>query len=276
MRKDRIGPWDVSSLTHWPCASTVRVGKVKSLINRCAPIVGIILAGLAGAFFLWFALSLFAFMGFLLPAPLPVLLLSSPPIFDNFFGWLGAIGLAGIGLAIAGAVDRTARKVFPILSSIWFGIAALSMCAWSIFIVGPPRMLPDVLLLYAVYGFLFGLVGLVFAAVCRWVLERKPQSIGVRVFSYASLFFYLVLTAVYAWLASHPFPPFDALAWYLGGRLSRPSVHLATWALLMAKLVDAFVLFGIVFCIGASITFLRCMRAARGSARGDMSAAGES
>ena len=214
-----------------------------SVINRCAPIVGIILAGLAGAFFLWFALSLFAFMGFLLPAPLPVLLLSSPPIFDNFFGWLGAIGLAGIGLAIAGAVDRTARKVFPILSSIWFGIAALSMCAWSIFIVGPPRMLPDVLLLYAVYGFLFGLVGLVFAAVCRWVLERKPQSIGVRVFSYASLFFYLILTAAYAWFASHPFPPFDALAWYLGGRLSRPSVHLATWALLMAQFVDAFILF---------------------------------
>ena len=221
-----------------------------SVINRYAPIVGIILAGLAGAFFLWFALSLFAFMGFLLPAPLPVLLLSSPPIFDNFFGWLGAIGLAGIGLAIAGAVDRTARKVFPILSSIWFGIAALSMCAWSIFIVGPPRMLPDVLLLYAVYGFLFGLVGLVFAAVCRWVLERKPQSIGVRVFSYTSLFLYLVLTAAYAWFASHPFLPFSVLgnSW-------------ATWQVSMDRLVDAFILCGIVFCIGASITFLRRYRA---------------
>jgi len=214
-----------------------------SVINRCAPILAIFAIILVSAGYLWFAISLIAFMGFLLPAPLPVLLLSSPLIFNNIFGWLGAIGFVGIGLVIAGAVGKTARKVSPVLSSIWFVIAALSMCAWSIFIVGPPRMLPDVLLLYAVYGFLFGLVGLVFAAVCRWVLERKPQSIGVRVFSYASLFFYVVLTAVYAWLASHPFPPFDALAWYLGGRLSRPSVHLATWALLMAQFVDAFILF---------------------------------
>jgi hypothetical protein len=191
-----------------------------SVINRSAPIVAIIL-GSAG--FLWFALSLLAFVGFLLPA----WLLSSPPIFDNAFAWLGAIGFVGIGLGIAGAVRKTARKVFPVLSSIWFVIAALSMCAWSIFLVGQPKMLADISvfvdqtdantkmarlsLLYAVYGFLFGLVGLVFAAVCRWVLERKPQGIGVRVFGYASLFLYLVLTAAYAWLASHPFLPFDAL-----------------------------------------------------------------
>jgi hypothetical protein len=230
--------------------------------NRCALVLGIILGS---AFFLRFALSAIAFMGFLLPAPLPVLLFSSPPIFDNIFGWLGAIGLVGIGLGIAGAIDKTAQKVFPVLSSIWFGIAALSMCAWSIFIVGSPKMLPGVLLIYAVYGFLFGLVGLVFAAVCRWVLERKPKSIGVRVFSYASFFFYLVLIAAHAWLASHPFPPFDVLAWFIS-RPFPPSVHLVTWGLLMAKLVDAFVLFGIVFCIGASITLLRRMRAASGPA----------
>ena len=163
-----------------------------SVINKCAPILAIFAIILVSAGYLWFAISLIAFMGFLLPAPLPVLLLSSPLIFNNIFGWLGAIGFVGIGLVIAGAVGKTARKVSPVLSSIWFGIAALSMCAWSVFIVGPPKMLPDVLLLYAVFGFLFGLVGLVFAAVCRWVLERKPQSIGVRVFSYASLFFYLI------------------------------------------------------------------------------------
>ena len=240
-----------------------------SVINRCAPIIGIILAGVAFLWVLWLLIAP-------LSLPLSIWLLSSPPIFGNAVAWLGAIAFVGISLGIAGAVRKTAGKAFPVLSSIWFVIAALSMCAWSIFIVGPPSMLPDVLLLYAVYGFLFGLVGLVFAAVCRWVLERKPQSIGVRVFSCASLFFYLVLTAVYAWLASHPFPPFDALAWYLDGRLSRPSVHLATWALLMAQFVDAFILFGIVFCIGASITFLRRMGAASGPARGNMSAAGGS
>jgi hypothetical protein len=227
---------------------------------------------LAGAFFLWFALSLFTFMGsFLLN-----LWLSSSPIFGNAFAWLGAFAFVGIGLGIAGAEGKTAGKVFPALSSIWFVIAALSMCAWSIFLVGPPKTLADISvfvdqtaadtkmvrlsLLYAVYGFLFGLIGLVFAAVCRWVLERKPQSIGVRVFSYVSLFLYLVPTAAYAWFASHPFLPFDVLG------ASPPSGRWATWELLMARIVDAFILFGIVFCIGASITFLRRIRAASGPA----------
>jgi hypothetical protein len=186
--------------------------------------------------------------------PLPVVLLSSPPIFDNIFGWLGAIGLVGIGLAIAGRrLDKAAGKVSPVLSSIWFGIAALSMCAWSVIVVGRSKMLPDVMLVYALYGFLFGLVGLVFAAACRWVLERKPQSTAVRVFSYATFFSYLVLIAAHAWLAFSP-----SLA-----PLKNPDL---TWVILMHKLVDAFVLFGIVFCIGASITFLRRMRAASGPA----------
>ena len=188
--------------------------------------------------------------------PLPVSLLDSPPIFDNVFGWLGAIGLVGIGLAIAGRrLDKTAGKVSPVLSSIWFGIAALSMCAWSVFVVDGPIMLPDVYAVYAVYGFLFGLVGLVFAAVCRWVLERKPQSIGVRVFSYASFLSYLVLIVAHAWLAFSPF---------LAPLQKNPDL---TWVVLMHKLVNAFVLFAIVFCIGASITFLmRRMRAASGPA----------
>ena len=76
--------------------------------------------------------------------PLAVVLLSSPRIFDNIFGWLGAIGLVGIGLAIAGRrLDKAAGKVSPVLSSIWFGIAALSMCAWSVIVVGRSKMLPD-------------------------------------------------------------------------------------------------------------------------------------
>ena len=236
-----------------------------SVINRYAPIVGIILAGVGiiwvGGITLWFAISLIAFMGDLLP----IWLLSGPPIFGNDFVWLGALALIGIGLGIAGE-GNTAGKIFPVLTSIWFVIAALSMCAWSIFLAGPPKALADIevfvdqldantkmvrlSLLYAVYGFLFGLVGLVFAAVCRWVLERKPQSIGVRVFSYTSLFLYLVLTAAYAWFASHPFLPFSVLgnSW-------------ATWQVSMDRLVDAFILCGIVFCIGASITFLRRYRA---------------
>ena len=58
--------------------------------------------------------------------------------FLDDLGWLGAIGLVGIGLAIAGRrLDKTAGKVSPVLSSIWFSIAALSMCAWSVFIVLP-------------------------------------------------------------------------------------------------------------------------------------------
>jgi hypothetical protein len=223
------------------------------------------LAILAGGITLWFAISLIAFVGFFYL--LPVWLLSSSPIFGNPFVWLGAFAFIGIGLGIAGG-GKTAGKVFPVLSSIWFVIAALSMCAWSIFLVGSPKMLADIevfvdqldantkmvrlSLLYAVYGFLFGLVGLVFAGVCRWVLERKPQSIDVRVFSYVSLFFYLVLTAGYAWFASHPFLPFEVLnSW-------------ATWQVSMDRLVDAFILGGIVFCIGASITFLSRMRTASG------------
>ena len=36
--KDRIGTWEVSSLTHWPCASTVRAGKVRSQRRRCTEV----------------------------------------------------------------------------------------------------------------------------------------------------------------------------------------------------------------------------------------------
>ena len=189
--------------------------------------------------------------------PLPVSLLDSPPIFDNVFGWLGAIGLVGIGLAIAGRrLDKTAGKVSLVISSIWFSIAALSMCAWSVFIVLPSEILPY--LVFAVRGFLFGLVGVVFAAVCRWVLERKPQSTGARVFSYTSFFSYLVLIAAYAWVTifEHPWT-----------RIFEHPARSPEWpAVLQFKLQDAFVLFGIVFCIGASITLLRRMRAASGPA----------
>src|SRR6516225_3383038 len=93
-----------------------------SVINRCAPIVGIILAILAGGITLWFAISLIAFVGFFYL--LPVWLLSSSPIFGNPFVWLGAFAFIGIGLGIAGG-GKTAAKVFPVLSSIWFVIAAL-------------------------------------------------------------------------------------------------------------------------------------------------------
>jgi len=182
------------------------------------------------------------------------LLRSHFPIFLNDIGWLGAIGLVGIGLAIAGGrcLDKTAEKVSPVLSAIWFSIAALSMCAWSVFIVLPSEILPY--LVFAVRGFLFGLVGVVFAAVCRWVLERKPQSTGARVFSYTSFFSYLVLIAAYAWVTifEHPWT-----------RIFEHPARSPEWpAVLQFKLQDAFVLFGIVFCIGASITLLRRMRVA--------------
>ena len=204
-----------------------------------------------------------AIVGVLLFVAAGVWLLRNPfKIFVDDIGWLGAIGLVGIGLAIAGVrcLDKTAGKVSPVLSAIWFSIAVLSMCVWSVFIVLPNEIVPY--LVFAVRGSLFGLVGVVFAAVCRWVLERKPQSTGARVFSYASFFSNLVLITAYAWvtISEHP-APFARENWL---------------AVLRFKLEDAFVLFGIVFCIGASITFLRRMRAARGPARGDMSAAGGS
>jgi len=38
VQRDRIGTWEVSSLTHWHCASTVRVGKVRSQRRRCTEV----------------------------------------------------------------------------------------------------------------------------------------------------------------------------------------------------------------------------------------------
>src|SRR5262249_5882114 len=30
VQRDRIGSWEISCLTHWPCASKVRIGKARS------------------------------------------------------------------------------------------------------------------------------------------------------------------------------------------------------------------------------------------------------
>jgi hypothetical protein len=38
VQKDRIGTWEISSLTHWPCTSTVRAGKVTSQRRRCTEV----------------------------------------------------------------------------------------------------------------------------------------------------------------------------------------------------------------------------------------------
>src|SRR5262249_5297633 len=98
-----------------------------------APILAIFAIILVSAGYLWFAISLIAFMGFLLPAPLPVLLLSSPLIFNNVFGWLGAIGFVGIGLVIAGAAGK--RRGRFLRSSLLSGLLSLhSACAHGLFL----------------------------------------------------------------------------------------------------------------------------------------------
>jgi hypothetical protein len=115
------------------------------------------------------------------------------------------------------------------LSSIWLVVAAVYACTWLILII----LSSEFYLIFMVHAFLFGCVGIVFAGVCRWVLERRLQSTGIRILTYACFLCYLVLIALYAWFT------------VFFGRSS--DVALANYDL-SSNITNAFVLFGMVFC----------------------------
>jgi hypothetical protein len=137
------------------------------------------------------------------------------------------------------------------LSSIWFGIAALYACAWLVLFLPNPIPIELIFAVDLARGFLFSFFGLVFAGGCRWVLERRSQSTGIRIFSYASFVCYFGLIAVYAWfIISQPCSRMSA--WTRGRCPYDEDKYFA----LGSTISNAFVLFGIVFYVVTFIALL--------------------